>query len=149
MATREEFLVTLAIRMKGVSTLLAPDEYSLCVDDMLLETGWAFPITSSFQLYWAGQRSKRHCIMLLLTSQAPKFQVDKIRLDQRFDHYKKMVEQLDMEFKEAKEENPTEFSNAEIYMALGHYINAGFAYDSFGRDVTYDETNKVLYAPNE
>lgn len=149
MSTLTEFTDELTTKMKGVSTLLSDDEYTSAINDMLRETGWTFPITSSFQLYWAFQRSKRHCLDMLLTSQAPKFQVDKIRLDQRFDHYLKMIQSIDAAFKEAKEESPEEFTNAEVYMVFGSYISAGFSSDSFGNDTTYQETNKVLITPTE
>ena len=142
--------------MKGLSTVLAETDYTTAINTMKYETGWTFPITMNFKLFWADQRCRRHLFFALLTQQAHKFRVGEIHLHQRFDHYKTIVDKMDKDFELAKQENPELFLDASSFadlssgqkaMIFGTYSSSGFASDDFGNDTTYTNENEVQISP--
>ena len=145
--TRDDFILGLKSKMKGLDAVLDQEDFENSTDDTLNETDWVFPMTSKFRLYWCSQRCRRHMFFYLLTQQARKFRVDQIHLEQRFDHYKALVDSMDMAFANAQRENPAEFENVQPFMALGAYVSSGFSNDAFGNDTTYDTENSVKIAP--
>ncbi len=75
---------------------------------------------------------------VLLLEQAHKFRFKQIHLQQRFEHYIKLIDQMDIAFADFKAENPSLFPLSSVSAgALGVFIGAGFVYDQLGRDLTY------------
>lgn len=148
--TKSEFIAVLMQEVKGLSSYLdASVDYSNATDDALRETGWAFPVTSDFKIYWLKQRAKRHLFFYLFSESAHKFKIKTLNLNQRFDHYKDLISMMDEAFVAIQESEPQQFAGVDSFNLFGTKVDAGFSYDSFGRDTTYSESNKVKLNPNE
>ena len=132
----------------NISALTATDFENAC-DDASRETTWAFPVSSDFRIYWMKERAKRALFFYLASQSAHKFKVKQISLNQRFDHYLKLVEFMDTSFKEIIESRPDEFGDVDTYKMFGTKIDAGFATDALGRDITYDEDQEVGVFPSD
>ena len=124
-------------------------DYDNALNDALRETGWTLPTTTNFRIHWLKMRAKRHLFFYLASESARKFKVKQFSLDQRFTHYMLLIKNMDAEFETAKEEHPEEFTNAESYALFGSKIDAGFSYDQYGNDTTYDTEQKVIITPSD
>jgi hypothetical protein len=147
-----EDALTIALRaqVKGLTNYLDPADFRQAIANATRDTGWALPVTTDFKIKWTLERSKRHLFFFLQTESAHKFKFEQINLQHRFEHYDKLIAQMDKSFEKAIEDNPHEFSGAETFALFGSKVDAGFAYDSItGRDITYDEDNEVLFTPTE
>jgi hypothetical protein len=147
--TLDDLLDLLPVEMKGLSKYLIAVDYENAVNDALRETGWSFPISGGDDKqtltmeYWVKTRSKRHLFFYLMSESAHKFKYDVISLDQRFLHYKSLIEQMDKDWDKFVADNPDLFlENAESW--FGTKIDAGFAYDEIGVDLTYDSNIQVI-----
>ena len=108
------------------------------------------PQTTDFKITWLKQRSKRHLFFYLCSESASKFRYKNIYLQHRFDHYMKLVDQMDKDFAQAIKDDPYEFAGVSAFEIAGTKIDSGFAYQGqTGKDYTYDEDNEVLIHPNE
>lgn len=147
----EADLITLVTReIMGLSSKFDSDNYADAVDNAERDTGWAMPVTSSFQIKWMVQRTKRALFFMLLTGEAKQFHYEQIHLEQAFGHYRTLIKDMDEEFKAAKAEDPYEFASVESYQMFGTKIDAGFQYDPItGRDTTYTDDNSIIINPNE
>ena len=119
-------------------SLVSDDGKEQSVTQTLTELGWTLPITDDFKSYWVIERTKRHFLYILMLEQAHKFRYKQIHLNQRFDHYIKMIEKADDDFQMAINDNPEKFPTANTTWAAD-FIPAGFLYDQLGRDLTYDD----------
>lgn len=108
------------------------------------------PQTAAFNLKWMIDRSKRHLFFFLLSEAASKFRFKDIHLQQRFEHYRELIDKMDADFEKAQDEYAFEFAGVSAYQQMGTKIDAGFAYQpQTGRDYTFDDENIVLTHPNE
>jgi len=151
MSTQAELVTQLEVEVKGLTSYLDnPTDYDNALEDAARDTGWGFPVSGDFKILWQKKRAKRHLFFYLLTESAIKFQYKQIKLDQRFEHFKELVEDMDAEFKIIQEEEAHEFAGVDSYNLFGTKIDAGFAYQGqTGRDITYDSEQEVLISPNE
>jgi len=141
--TQDDLLDLLPVELKGLSKYLVTVDYENAVNDALRETGWTFPMSSTTMEYWVKTRSKRHIFFYLMSESAHKFKYDVISLDQRFLHYKAIIEQMDKEWANFTLDNPELFiDNAEDWFCTK--IDAGFAYDEVGTDLSYDPNVSVI-----
>jgi len=148
--TRTELIAKVQSEIKGLSASLSTDDYGNAVDAAERDTGWSLPQTTAFNIKWLIERSKRHLFFFLLSESASKFRFKAIYLQHKFEHYRRLVDDMDERFEKAQEEFALEFAGVSNYEIAGTRIDAGFSYDPLtGRDTTYDETNKVLIHPNE
>lgn len=147
--TKNELVILLEREVKGLSSYLDPVDYRSAADDASRETGWAFDVSGDFKEYWIKQRAKRHIFFYLLSESAHKFKVEQINLQHRFDHYKAIIAYMDKEFQVIIEERPDQFAEADPFKMFGSKVDAGFAYDSAGRDITYDSDQLVDFSPKE
>lgn len=146
--TQTEMEEKLEEEVKGLSTYLEGDDYTNACNDASRETGWSFPVATNFKILWMKDRAKRHLFFYLFSESAHKFKYEQINLQNRFAHYKIIIEMMDKSFAAAMEANPQEFADAEAYELFGTKIDAGFQYDPYtGRDTTYKEDNTVVFAP--
>lgn len=116
------------------------------------ETGWSLPVAGNFKTFWFVERTVRHCLYMLCTKTAPDFKYKQISLNQPWEHYWEMIKHADEAFKEAVNENPEQFPvevDATTIASLGVYIEAGFSYDSLGRDTTYNSDHDTNFEPKE
>jgi hypothetical protein len=136
MADRDELIVMVQGRLKGLSSQFSDDDYDAAVDDAGEELGWSLPTTDRFKLHWFKLRARRHLISYLLAESANKFSVDQIKLNQKFTNLHDLVKQMDEDYHRAQEESPELFSGADS-SRIFKMVPAGFRNDWLGRDTTY------------
>jgi hypothetical protein len=150
--TSGELLERVELEIRSFSDVFTSGELLNFAWTASMETGWTFPIADSntFRLYWIKDRIKRHLIHALLFDKAEKFRYKLAFLNQKFEHWLKMLDTMDKAFDKAKNENVTEFINAtNVYEKFGTMAGTGFAYDKYGADITQHPDNKVKLNPNE
>jgi len=134
--------------VKSLSTYLEDEDYNNALNDAKRETGWS-TYTTDFRVHWVKMRAKRHLFFYLASETARKFKVKQFSLDQRFKHYMILIKDMDLKFEQAMEEHPEEFTSADPSALFGSKIDAGFAYDAFGEDITYDIDQDVIISPSD
>lgn len=122
-------------RVRSLSSYLAQEDYDQAVSDMQDETGWVFPMVIADICFWAKERVHRHLLFYLTTESARKFQIKSINLNQRFDHYIKLVEFMDQRWYKFLEENADLISGAETYELFGHQAESTWNADYVGRRI--------------
>jgi len=148
--TKAELTTVLQAELKGLSSEFDVPDYTNAINAAERDTGWATPYSGSFKEKWVLQRSKRHLFFYLQTASAVKFKYKQINLQQRFEHYRLIVDDLDKAFEKVLEEEPHEFAGVSAFELFGSKIDAGFASQAqTGRDLTYDEDQRVIITPNE
>uniref|UniRef100_A0A6M3IT90 Uncharacterized protein n=1 Tax=viral metagenome TaxID=1070528 RepID=A0A6M3IT90_9ZZZZ len=145
---RDEMIVQL-IEEVAISALTDPTDYENACDAASRETEWSFPVSSNFRIHWMMERAKRFLFFYLATQTAQKFKVKQISLNQKFDHYFKMIEYMDKQFVEIIEQRPDEFADVDAYKLFGTKIDAGFSTDDLGRDTTYQSEQEIIFTPDE
>lgn len=150
MTTQAEMITLITAEVKGLSSYLADADYTNATNDASRETGWSYPVTGDFKIYWMKQRSKRHLYEYLLTESAHKFKYEQINLNQRFDHYSKLIKRMDEDFVNIQESRPDQFANVDTFKLFSTKIDAGFAYmPQTGQDITYSSNQQVNFGPKE
>lgn len=147
--TKDELIALVKQEVKGLTSYLEDEDYSNAADDASRETGWSFPVSGNFKELWIKQRAKRHLFFYLYSESAHKFKYKQINLQHRFDHYKELIKQMDDAYVIVIQERPDLFAGVSISHLFGTKVDAGFAYDSTGRDITYDENQSVIFSPKE
>jgi len=136
--------------VKGLSSYLDRVDFINACNDAAMETGFSFPTSTDFQTYWNKLRAKRHIFFYLLSESAHKFKYEQINLQHRFEHYRSLIKDMDVQYEAAKEEFYLEFSGASSVNIFGTKIDAGFQYDPLtGRDTTYKSDNVPVLTPTE
>lgn len=141
--TRSELITLVSEEVMDLDDLFESGDYSNAVDAALRDTGWTLPTSDDFQKKWIIDRTKRHLIYFLLFDSSKKFKVKQYSLDQKFDHYYKLLRFMDNAFIDAQEQNPYDFAGVDAYKMFGTKIDAGFSYDGLGRERTFDDENTV------
>lgn len=135
----------LAILMSTAASALSPEGLESAVTSAMTELGWTtFPVTDEKKCYWIMERAKRHASFILLIASAQKFKYKQVNLQQRFEHYEKLIKLLDAAYEKALADDTTTFSNVAAYKMFGTVIGPGFVYDGIGQDITY-ETDISIY----
>jgi hypothetical protein len=148
--TQDSLQDLLPIEVKGLSNYLADDDYENAVNDALRDTGWTFPLSGDarqvgMKELWLKTRAKRHLFFYLMSESAHKFKYDVIALNQRFDHYKAIVDAMDKDWTKFIDDNPELFvTNASDWFCTK--VDAGFAYNEVGEDLTYDSDVPVFFS---
>lgn len=143
---KNDFVTLIEKEVKGLASVLDPEDYKNAVDDALRDTGWALPVTNSDKIKWIKDRSKRHIFFYLMTESAHKFKVKQYSLHQRFDHYEKIVDKMDEKWESFSE---TYIDLDDPVSLFGTKVDAGFQYSSTGVDTTYSDNNVVVHEPND
>lgn len=131
-----DFTDQVTIEMGSLASKVAPDAFDQCSNKTIAEfqDKWTYPITDPFKAYWFMERGKRHLIQIFLIETAHKFKYKQINLNQRFDHYFKLLEMLDKQFLEAVTENPAAFPEPAGGGVFPDYIANTFTYDFLGQE---------------
>lgn len=146
--TRAELIAQL-VEEVSIAALTNPTDYENACDDASRDTGWAYPVAEGFKTLWQKERAKRYLFFYLASQSAHKFKIKQISLKDRFDNYLKLIKFMDAAFKEIQEERPDEFAGVNPFHMFGTKIDAGFATDPLGRDITYDVNQEVISSPDE
>lgn len=144
-----DLIEAIQVQLSSSSTLLTDPGYEAVAESTIQELGWSFPITTDLKIYWAIKRGVRHALFILWVASAQKFKFKQVNLQHRFDHYGTLLREMDKEFEKAMESNPAVFSGVDTYKMFGTKLDAGFAYDGMGRDVTHYKDNYVNFTPLE
>jgi hypothetical protein len=149
--TSDEMVDKLKEEVKGLTRYLSyPVDYNNACDDASRDTGFSFPVTTSFKIYWMKQRAKRHLFFYLQSESAHKFKFEQINLQHRFEHYSKIIKDMDLAFEEAKKSNPAEFAGIDTFKQFGTVAGTGFAYEPLtGRNITHDPDQQVVFNPTD
>jgi hypothetical protein len=94
------------------SDSLTSDAYEDAARSALKELGWVLPITHPLKMYWVVERGVRHSIFILMLEAARKFRYKQIHLQNRFEHYNRILTLLDEQYAAAKEANPELFADS-------------------------------------
>jgi hypothetical protein len=137
------------IQLSSLNTLISADGYEFAGNKAISELGWSYPVTDPTKALWLINRASRHCVDILRIASANKFKYKLVNLQNRFEHFQKLIETMDKEFEDAMAENPTAFGGVDLYKLFGTKIDAGFLYDIDGADLTYDVRNYVVFTPGE
>lgn len=144
--TRDEMVDQLVVEVP-IGALTNPTDYENACAAAARETEWAFPVSTDFRIHWQMERAKRYLFFYLATQTAEKFKIKQVSLNQKFDHYFKLIDRMDKVFKEIVEDRPDEFASVDAYKLFGSKIDAGFAVDPLGRDITYKSDQRVIVKP--
>ena len=145
--TRDEMIIVLKRELMDLSSKFDDDNYGDAIDAAQMDCGWSLPQTEDFKVKWLKERGKRHLYSFLIAPSANKFQFEQIHLEDRFDHYLKLIQYMDGLFEKAFAEELL-FADVDGYELFGHKIDAGFQYEpETGKDLTYTENNKVIINP--
>ena len=143
--TEDELKTLLPQELKGLSSNFDATDYTNACNKASQETGWAFPVSDDFKIFWITERAKRHLLDFLSNQSSGKFKIDQINLQQPFEHLEKKIKRMDDAFEKAKEDRPDMFADVDAYKMFGTVVGPGFEYDSVGKDVTYEEENSDDY----
>lgn len=143
MASAADIIVLVKVQLSTSSTLVTDDGYNSAVNSALSELGWILPSSDANQIVWITKRSLRHCMFLLWVASAQKFKYKQVNLQQRFEHYDRLLKAMDVEYAAALEANALLFTGVAAYKQFGTAVGAGFSYDGIGRDTTYDVSRYV------
>ena len=138
-SSKDDFIEGIGLRMGGNSVTLTSDGFDVAADTALNELGWSVPIDHPLKVFWAYQRGVRHSVYILMVESAHKFRYKEIFLQNRFSHYKSMIDDMDKAFDKAKEDNPELFADSvyiddqSIASSLSFYIPNLGDFDTLGR----------------
>ncbi len=148
--TQAELIAIVETEIRDLSSLFTSvDGYTIAVDNAKRDTGFSLPNSVNFQIKWLKERIIRHLLFSLLMDNATKFKFKQLNLQQQFEHFKSLVDMMDTNFVKALQEEYLEFSGASTTQYFGHKIDAGFAYDESGEDITYDEDQIIMVKPSD
>lgn len=139
LTTVDDVVDLVKIQLSTVASTLSTEGLEASVNKALAELGWALPVDNAEKEMWLVLRSVRHSCYILWIASAQKFKYKQVNLQNRFEHYEKLIKQMDAEFSDALSANVALFSTIDLYKLFGTAVNAGFVYDSIGNDLTYTD----------
>jgi hypothetical protein len=142
--TSDELYNGLRNRTKAVSQYIKEEDYESAIQDAVGETGFtipnSYPVTDTRNM-WVMQRCIRHLYFYAMSEFGKKFDVDNIKLNQKFASYSKIIEMMDKKWEtfmaDAKNEDFFSVEETDVLSstALGVYVTPGFMRDSTGKVV--------------
>ncbi len=132
------------IQLSTTASILSTEGLEASVNRALAELNWTLPLDNAEKEMWVVLRSVRHALYILWIASAQKFKYKQVNLQNRFEHYEKLIKNMDSEFSDAVSANVTLFSNIESYKLFGTVVGAGFVYDGLGQDITYDDLTAYI-----
>lgn len=117
------FKTRVGVMLGNLSSNMTDDIYSVAESIALDELGWAVPTDDSFQIIWIAKRIRRHAIDIFYVQAAESVTHKSTKLDQKFDHYASMIENMDKEFSNAMEQYMDKFANVDPTKIFGTYVN--------------------------
>lgn len=143
MASSADIVALVQIQM-ATTTLLTSDGFTAAVNSAVSELGWTLPETNSTRIWWITKRAVRYACYILWVASAQNFKYKQVNLQHRFDHYDKLIKQMDNEFAEALTSQPALFASVDTYKMFGTLVGPGFVYDSMGQDITYTDLENYI-----
>ena len=149
LTTTDDLTDILKIQLSSLSTLITESGYELICDQVSRELGWSYPVTNPTQVLWMVKRGTRHALNILMIAAAYKFKYKTVSLNQRFEHFRDLIADMDKEFETAMTADIALFAGLDSYKMFGTKIDAGFSYDPVGAETTYNLDQYVMFSPAE
>jgi len=146
--TEADGITLIEREIKGLSSEFVTADYTDSVDSAERDTGFSFPTTDTFQIKWLLDRTKRALFFSLLSENITSFKFKQIDIQGIFKNLREVIKDMDEAFETAQLENAEKFAQVDPLHFFGHKIDAGFAYDSMGRDITYQRKQLVKISPS-
>lgn len=143
-SSSSDIIELVTTQMSTTASILSNDGMEAAVDTALQELGWVYPITDPSKCLWTVKRAIRHCCFILWVASAQKFKYKQVNLQQRFDHYEKLIKFMDSEYEIAVSEDISTFANVDAYQLFGTAVGPGFRYDVLGKDITYTDLTRFI-----
>lgn len=131
----DDFLDIVKISLGTSKTLVSDEEVEFAISQAENELKIKYPIPTGKIQLWALERAKRHVMDMLRIQSAHRFKYKQLSLNDRFNHYDRMITDMDNRFENALNTDP-DLWGLSVEGVLGLYIENGFVYDKFGNDVT-------------
>lgn len=144
-ASADDVIEVITVQLATSASALSTEGLESAVATAMQELGWSFPVTTDKKCLWVAKRSLRHACYILWVASAQKFKYKQVNLNQRFEHYEKLLKNMDTEYGDAVSSDASLFANVESYKLFGSAIKAGFVYDAIGRDLTYNDLVNYIY----
>jgi hypothetical protein len=136
---KDSFIDGIKLRMGTNASNLTDEGFEVGAETAMNELGWSYPVDHPLKTFWAFQRGVRHSVHILLIESAHKFRYKEIFLQNRYSHYRSIIDDMDKAFEVAKEENPALFADSTfvdentLASSLSYYIPNYGDYDTLGR----------------
>jgi len=130
----------LPLRMGSNAENLSEEGFEVAAESAMNELGWELPCSHPKKVLWIMNRGLRYCVEILMVESAHKFRYDKIFLQNRFAHYKQIIDKMDQDFMKAMEDDPGLFSTTStldenfVLNGVTRYIPNIRDYDIYGRE---------------
>lgn len=146
--TEADGIALITREIKGLSDEFDSDDYSDAVDAAERDTGFSFPTTDSFQIKWLVERTKRALFFSVLAENTTSFKFKQIDIQGIFKNLQELIKIMDEAFDQAQADYVDKFAQLDPLHFFGHKVDAGFAYDGMGRDITYRNNQLVNINPS-
>lgn len=147
-ASVDDVVELVTIQMSTAASALSTEGMESAVESAMLELNWSYPVTENNKCFWISKRAVRHACFILWVASAQKFKYKQVNLQQRFEHYEKLIKNMDAEFELALSNDIALFANVASYKMFGTAVGAGFRYDFIGRDITYEDLVRYINSEN-
>lgn len=147
--TLVELQTTLEAQVRGFSDDLGEGDYTNAITEALREVVCAFPVTDAAKVLWLQRRAKRHLLFLIALDFSSNYRIDNVHKQQRFDNLLRLIQNEDKAWEKALEDDPMLGVDVDASELFGTAVTTGFAYDSLGRDRTYDDDQLVGITPGD
>jgi hypothetical protein len=148
LASIDDVIEIMSIQLSTAVSALSSEGLEAAANSAVAELGWSLPVSEEKKCYWLVKRATRHACYILWTASAQKFKYKQVNLQQRFEHYEKLIKHMDTEFENAFTSDSALFANVEAYKLFGTAVGAGFKYDFMGNDVTYTDLVRFINVGN-
>ena len=143
--THEILTTKITSLFSALSSQFTSDDVDEAAYQAVRELGFSIPNSTPNQIYWLLERSKRHLIAKIWLSMSTKFQIKQYHLDQKFTNLGKIIDKMDKEWEDAKEQPDYGMSTTVTAAMFGHVVGSGFVYDPVtGEDIS-NEYDILLY----
>lgn len=147
--TESELIAQVKLTFGDISSDISEDQYAAAVDAAERDVGETLPVTGASQIKWLTSRTERHVCNTFCLSNALKFRYKSAFLNQKFEHFKTLVDMYDKDW-ETNGVDDLATTGADDFELLGSQIDPGFQYDkTTGEDTTYTNLNKVIISPSD
>jgi len=138
--TYDQMVQTLQESLNSTTAFSAAD-YLNAYNKAVKDTGFTLPNSDDYQQIWIENRMCRHLFYFKKIRSLESFDVPKAKLEQQYQHYKEIVEEMDATFLAEKTDNPEKYG-LDGASAFGEVASSGFLRDPLtGNDLTYTDSN--------
>lgn len=139
----------LLLKLRGLKDLFEDEELDQAITDALGELGLSDPPSTNKASYWFLRRCYRNCIEMMMTESAHKFKYKQINLQNRFEHYIRILKREDEAWKEVEADVLLEVSGLGNSSGFGSYLGSGLHYSPTGKQILFQKTPTSDIFPNE